>query len=84
MFAEVNGIRLYYEETGRGRPLLLVHGNGESHAIFSRAVPELAAAFQRPFIYERTAGWEGTGHTILYMRGNMRQCGDTALKLERI
>ena len=31
MIAEVNGIRLYYEKTGQGRPLVMVHGNGEDH-----------------------------------------------------
>ena len=29
-FAEVNGIRTYYEEYGRGPSLLLIHGNGGS------------------------------------------------------
>ena len=37
MFAEVNGQKLYYEVTGEGRPLLLVHGNGEDHTIFNEA-----------------------------------------------
>ena len=41
MIAEVNGIRLFYEKTGQGRPLVMVHGNGEDHTIFDEAVREL-------------------------------------------
>ncbi|HYJ39033.1 MAG TPA: alpha/beta hydrolase [Chitinophagaceae bacterium] len=29
-FAEVNGIKMYYEVYGQGKPLLLIHGNGGS------------------------------------------------------
>ena len=29
-YAEVNGVKLYYEEYGEGAPLLLIHGNGGS------------------------------------------------------
>ncbi len=45
MIAKVNGVELYYEKTGRGRPLLLVHGNGEDHSIFNEAVAELKKDF---------------------------------------
>lgn len=45
MQIEVNGIRLYYEVHGAGRPLILLHGNGETHAIFDRALPLLAQRF---------------------------------------
>lgn len=38
VFAEVNGMNLYYEQSGMGRPLILLHGNGEDHAIFDEAV----------------------------------------------
>lgn len=34
MFITVNGIRLYYEVSGRGPAVILVHGNGEDHQIF--------------------------------------------------
>ena len=39
MKAEVNGITLWYEVRGQGKPLILLHGNGEDHTIFD----ELAA-----------------------------------------
>ena len=38
MDAFVNGIRLSYEQYGEGRPLVLLHGNGEDHTIFDEAV----------------------------------------------
>jgi pimeloyl-ACP methyl ester carboxylesterase len=45
MTIHVNNIDLYYEKAGQGPPLLLLHGNGESHAIFRRAVKQFAARF---------------------------------------
>jgi len=41
----VNGIGLYYEKTGAGAPLLLLHGNGEDHAIFDALAAKLSADF---------------------------------------
>ncbi len=45
MTAHVNGIDLYYEMTGSGRPLMMVHGNGEDHTIFDEAVGLLKDRF---------------------------------------
>lgn len=45
MKLHVNGIDLYYEKTGQGPPLLMMHGNGETHAIFHRAVKQLRDRF---------------------------------------
>ncbi|HPR39862.1 MAG TPA: alpha/beta hydrolase [Oscillospiraceae bacterium] len=42
MFLSVNGVKLYYEVHGSGSPILLVHGNSESHAIFDKLIPALA------------------------------------------
>ncbi len=42
--AEVNGVRLHYAVAGEGRPLLLVHGNGESHELFDTQIGQLAGA----------------------------------------
>ena len=41
MIAEVNGVKLFYEKSGEGRPLVMVHGNGEDHTIFDEAVRAL-------------------------------------------
>ena len=45
MFIGVNGIQLFYKKTGQGRPLILVHGNGEDHTIFDEAVEVLKEHF---------------------------------------
>jgi len=45
MTIHVNGIDLYYEQTGQGPPLILLHGNGESHRIFRRATQQFAARY---------------------------------------
>ena len=34
MWINVNGIKMYYEVHGIGRPLIMVHGNSEDHSIF--------------------------------------------------
>lgn len=41
MYITVNGLELFYEQTGTGRPLVLVHGNDEDHTIFDEAVEVL-------------------------------------------
>ena len=45
MIAHVNGVDLFYEKTGSGRPLLMVHGNGEDHRIFDEAAELLQKDF---------------------------------------
>ena len=42
-YAEVNGIRLYYETHGAGRPLVLLHGGLMSGEAFGPLLPTLAA-----------------------------------------
>lgn len=45
MEISVNNTTLYYEKAGGGAPLILLHGNGESHEIFREAIPLLAEHF---------------------------------------
>ena len=45
MFIGVNGIQLFYTKTGHGRPLIMVHGNGEDHTIFDEAIDVLKEHF---------------------------------------
>jgi esterase len=65
--AEVNGIRLYYEEHGEGAPIACIHGAGSSAVMWGDAVQALArlgrvisydrrgcARSERPDPYERT------------------------------
>lgn len=42
MYIQLNGQVIYYEKTGTGSPIILVHGNGETHKIFDVLIPELA------------------------------------------
>jgi pimeloyl-ACP methyl ester carboxylesterase len=42
-FAKVNGINMYYEIHGSGRPLVLIHGGGSTiYTTFGKILPELA------------------------------------------
>lgn len=65
--AEINGIRLYYEEHGDGAPIACIHGAGGSAVMWGDAVKELqrlgrviaydrrgCARSERPDPYERT------------------------------
>ena len=40
----VNGVTMHYEEMGSGRPVVLVHGNGEDHHIFDIGIAQLVKA----------------------------------------
>jgi 3-oxoadipate enol-lactonase len=46
MFADVNGIRLYYESHGSGPPVVLVHGLGLSSDMWRYQVPALAERYR--------------------------------------
>lgn len=37
----VNNVKLYYEEYGSGKPIILLHGNQESHEIFDKLINKL-------------------------------------------
>ncbi len=45
-YAEVNGINLYYETHGAGRPLVLLHGGLGSGEMFGPVLPALAERYQ--------------------------------------
>lgn len=45
----VNGVTLHYITAGEGRPVVLVHGNGEDHHIFDQAVTRLVKAGYRVY-----------------------------------
>ncbi len=42
MYIQLNGQVIYYEKTGEGSPVILVHGNGETHKIFDVLIPALS------------------------------------------
>src|SRR3981189_2618079 len=45
-YAEVNGINLYYETHGAGRPMILLHGGLGSGEMYGPILPMLAEARQ--------------------------------------
>jgi pimeloyl-ACP methyl ester carboxylesterase len=46
-YAEVNGIKMYYEIYGEGKPLILIHGGGSTiQTSFERIIPELSKTRQ--------------------------------------
>lgn len=42
-----NGVTLHYADVGCGKPVVLVHGNGESHDLFDVEIGQLSAAGYR-------------------------------------
>ena len=61
MYITVNGNRLYYEKHGAGRPLIMLHGNGEDHTIFDRAWPLLRKGFCCYLVDSRSHGQSEEG-----------------------
>jgi esterase len=72
--AEINGLRLYYEERGEGAPIACIHGGGSSAMMWGDAVKVLArlgrvisydrhgcTRSERPEPYQRTTVAEQTG-----------------------
>ncbi len=45
MYIQLNSQVLYYEKEGFGKPLILLHGNGEDHTIFDQLLPHVAEHF---------------------------------------
>jgi pimeloyl-ACP methyl ester carboxylesterase len=45
-FAEVNGIKMYYETYGEGEPLLMLHGNGQSISAFMNQVDDFSKKYK--------------------------------------
>ena len=44
--AEVNGVKLWYDVSGEGEPVVQIHGAGFGHFNFAPATPELAKHFR--------------------------------------
>src|SRR5262245_8584457 len=46
-YATVNGLKMYYEIHGSGRPLVLIHGGGSTiTSTFGRILPQLSKTHQ--------------------------------------
>lgn len=46
MKIKVNDIELYYERYGTGKPIILIHGNQESHEIFDKLIEKLKGNYE--------------------------------------
>lgn len=58
-YAEVNGIKLYYEIYGQGHPLIVLHGNGGSIENASNFYPELMKTYKVIAVDSRAQGMSG-------------------------
>ena len=66
MYIQLNGQVLFYEKTGEDAPLLLLHGNGESHEIFDALIPELSKQYTVYAIDSRGQGGSATPKSYHY------------------
>ena len=67
MFIKVNGIDLFYQQTGQGNPIILLHGNGENHDIFDVLVKQLAGLYTVYAIDSRDHGQSSKVNTLSYV-----------------
>lgn len=58
-FADINGIKLYYETYGSGEPLIMLHGNGGSIKAFRNQIPFFSKYYQVIAIDSRLQGKSG-------------------------
>lgn len=66
MYIQLNGQILFYEKSGDGSPIILVHGNGETHEIFDELIPRLAADYTVYAIDARGHGQSATPAELHY------------------
>lgn len=66
MYAIVNGLKLFYHKEGSGRPVILLHGNGEDHTIFDVAMKDLARSYTVYALDSRSHGKSDPVPTLTY------------------
>lgn len=66
MYAIVNGLKLFYHKEGSGRPVILLHGNGEDHTIFDVAIRDLARSYTVYALDSRAHGKSDPVPTLTY------------------
>ena len=66
MYIQLNSQVIYYERTGEGSPIILLHGNGESHQIFDVLSQDLAQDYTVYAMDSRGQGESATPHEYHY------------------
>ena len=66
MYAIMNGLKLFYHKEGSGRPVILLHGNGEDHTIFDVAIKDLARSYTVYALDSRSHGKSDPVPTLTY------------------
>ena len=66
MEIQVNNVRLYYEEYGSGQPIILLHGNQETHEIFDKLINKLKDNYKVYAIDSRCHGKSENPKEISY------------------
>ena len=56
MEIKVNNVKLYYESYGNGKPIILLHGNQETHEIFDKLINKLKENYKVYAIDSRCHG----------------------------
>ena len=62
----IGDMQLHYVKCGKGRPMLLLHGNGEDHTIFTEAAAKLKKRFTLYAIDTRGHGRSTGGDNLHY------------------
>ena len=62
----MNGLKLFYHKEGSGRPVILLHGNGEDHTIFDVAIRDLARSYTVYALDSRSHGKSDPVPTLTY------------------
>ncbi|PZF88433.1 alpha/beta hydrolase [Listeria ivanovii] len=65
MIAKINGINLFYKIVGEGEPVLLIHGNGQSHRAMKQITDDLAIDHMVIAVDSRGHGKSDAGTTPL-------------------
>ena len=60
-YADINGIKLYYEIYGSGKPLVLIHGNGDSIAGLTAQIKYFSSKYKVIVMDSRGHGKSGLG-----------------------
>lgn len=66
MKIKVNDIELYYEKYGTGKPIILIHGNQETHEIFDKLIEKLKSNYEVFAIDSRCHGQSENPKQISY------------------